>query len=162
MPCPEISRDSSGFHKTNRAAVTKLKMKKQNSISKRNLKILIVDDLEFPRMVIRNMFHELGYESHNNILEAANGLEALEVLQKTQIDLIICDWMMPIMTGLELLQKIRATPELAKIPFIMITVEADKENIMGAIKAGVSQYVVKPFTAETLYLKIESVFAMPK
>ena len=105
------------------------------------------------------MFHELGYESHNNILEAANGLEAFEILQKTRIDLIICDWMMPVMTGFELLQKIRATPELAKTPFIMITVEAEKENIMGAIKAGVSQYVVKPFTAETLYLKIESVFA---
>ena len=137
-------------------------MKKQNSTNKRKLKILIVDDLEFPRMVIRNMFHELGYESHNNILEAANGLEAFEILQKTRIDLIICDWMMPIMTGFELLQKIRATPELAKTPFIMITVEAEKENIMGAIKAGVNQYIVKPFTAETLYLKIESIFATPK
>lgn len=139
-----------------------MKMKKQNDLAKRKLKILIVDDLEFPRMVIRNMFHDLGYESHNNILEAANGLEALAVLQETPIDLIVCDWLMPIMTGFELLQKIRATPEFAKIPFIMLTAEAEKENILEAIKAGVSQYIVKPFTAETLYLKIESIFAKTK
>mgnify|MGYP001226950084 CR=1 FL=1 len=136
-------------------------MKKQNDTIKKRIKILIVDDLEFPRMVIRNMLHDLSYESHNNILEAANGREAFDILKETQIDLIICDWMMPIMTGLELLQKIRATPKLAKIPFIMITAEAEKENIIGAIKAGVNQYIVKPFTAETLYLKIESVFAIP-
>ncbi len=139
-----------------------LKMKKQNGTAKRKIRILIVDDLEFPRMVIRNMLHDLGYESHNNILEAANGLEALEVLKETQIDLIVCDWLMPIMTGFELLQKIRATPEFAKIPFIMLTAEAEKENILEAIKAGVSQYIVKPFTAETLYQKIESAFVMPR
>lgn len=139
-----------------------MKTKRHNGPAKRKIKILIVDDLEFPRMIIRNMLHGLGYESHNNILEAANGLEAFDVMKEEQIDLIICDWTMPIMTGFELLQKIRATPELAKTPFIMLTAAAEKENIMGAIKAGVSQYIVKPFTAETLYLKIESIFAKRK
>lgn len=139
-----------------------MKTKKHNGPAKRKIKILIVDDLEFPRMVIRNMLHDLGYESHNNILEAANGLEALEMLQGTRIDLIICDWTMPVMTGFELLQKIRATPEFAKTPFIMLTAAAEKEHIMGAIKAGVSQYIVKPFTAETLYQKIEASFAGPR
>jgi two-component system chemotaxis response regulator CheY len=113
-------------------------------------------------MIIRNMLQDLGYESHNNILEAANGLEAFEVMKEEQIDLIICDWTMPVMTGFELLQKIRATPELAKTPFIMLTAAAEKENILGAIKAGVSQYIVKPFTAETLYQKIEASFAGPR
>lgn len=137
-------------------------MKKPTGPAKRKIRILIVDDLEFPRMVIRNMLHDLGYESHNNILEAANGLDAFKMLQESRIDLIICDWVMPVMTGLELLQKMRATPELAKTPFIMLTAEAEKKNIMGAIKAGVSQYIVKPFTAETLYQKIESVFIKPQ
>lgn len=136
-------------------------MKKHHGIAKRKIRILIVDDLEFPRMVIRNMLHALGYESHNNLLEAANGLEAFQLLQESRIDLIICDWLMPVMTGLELLQKIRATPELAKTPFIMLTAEAEKKNILDAIKAGVSQYIVKPFTAETLYQKIESAFVKP-
>jgi two-component system chemotaxis response regulator CheY len=139
-----------------------LKTKKHNGPAKRKIKILIVDDLEFPRMIIRNMLQDLGYESHNNILEAANGLEAFDVMKEEQIDLIICDWTMPIMTGFELLQKIRATPELAKTPFIMLTAAAEKENILGAIKAGVSQYIVKPFTAETLYQKIEASFAGPR
>lgn len=139
-----------------------MKMKKPTGPAKRKIRILIVDDLEFPRMVIRNMLHDLGYESHNNILEAANGLDAFKMLQESRIDLIICDWVMPVMTGLELLQKMRATPELAKTPFIMLTAEAEKKNIMGAIKAGVSQYIVKPFTAETLYQKIESVFLKPQ
>lgn len=136
-------------------------MKKHHGIAKRKIRILIVDDLEFPRMVIRNMLHALGYESHNNLLEAANGLEAFQMLQESRIDLIICDWLMPVMTGLELLQKIRATPGLAKTPFIMLTAEAEKKNILDAIKAGVSQYIVKPFTAETLYQKIESAFVKP-
>lgn len=139
-----------------------MKMKKPTGPAKRKIRILIVDDLEFPRMVIRNMLHDLGYESHNNILEAANGLDAFKMLQESRIDLIICDWVMPVMTGLELLQKMRAIPELAKTPFIMLTAEAEKKNIMGAIKAGVSQYIVKPFTAETLYQKIESVFIKPQ
>lgn len=139
-----------------------MKTKKHNGPAKRKIKILIVDDLEFPRMIIRNMLHDLGYESHNNILEAANGREAFDMIKGEQIDLIICDWTMPIMTGFELLQKIRATPELARTPFIMLTAAAEKENIMGAIKAGVSQYIVKPFTAETLYQKIEASFAKPQ
>ncbi|MFH1020767.1 MAG: response regulator [Pseudomonadota bacterium] len=135
-------------------------MKKKAAVGNKKIKILIVDDFETPKKFIRNMLHELGYESRENILEASNGLEALHILEKTPIDLIICDWVMPVMTGFDLLQKVRAMPEFAGIPFIMVTAEAEKGNIMSAIKAGVSQYIIKPFTAEILYHKIESAFAM--
>ncbi|MGV1098907.1 response regulator [Thiovibrio sp. JS02] len=135
-------------------------MKKQTPPANRKMKILIIDDFEVPRRLIRNMLHELGYESHENIMEATNGLDALHLLENTPVDLIICDWVMPTMTGFDLLKKVRATPALARIPFIMVTAEAEKENILGAIKAGVSQYIVKPFTAEILYQKIDAAMRM--
>ena len=119
------------------------------------LKILIVDDFELPRRLIRNMLHELGCDNQENLVEATDGLKALKVLENRQIDLIICDWIMPNMTGIELLKKVRATENLAKIPFIMVTAETEKEHIMEAIKARVSQYVVKPFTADILSGKIK-------
>jgi len=125
-------------------------------IPKENMKILIVDDFELPRRLIRSMLNELGYENHANILEADNGTSALNVLQCNTIDLIICDWVMPEMSGIDLLKTIRKTKKLAKIPFIMVTAEAEKEQIMTAIKAGVSQYIIKPFTADALYKKLQS------
>ncbi|HIJ77939.1 MAG: response regulator [Desulfobulbaceae bacterium] len=127
------------------------------SVQKLNeLKILIVDDFELPRRMVRNMLYELGCDNHENLTEATDGLKAFEVLENRRIDLIICDWIMPNMTGIELLKKVRATEALAKIPFIMVTAETEKEHIMEAIKAGVSQYVVKPFTTEVLCGKIKS------
>ena len=120
-----------------------------------HLKILIVDDFELPRRLIRNMLFQMGCDNNENIVEADDGLKALEVLQNLQIDLVICDWVMPNMTGLELLEKVRSTESLAKIPFVMVTAETEKEHIMEAIKAGVSQYIVKPFTEDILLGKIK-------
>lgn len=127
------------------------------NVQKNTLKILIVDDFELPRRLIRNMLNELGYENHANILEAVDGVDALNVMQCNTVDLIICDWVMPNMSGLELLRTVRQDAKMAKIPFIMVTAEAEKEKIMAAIKSGVSQYIVKPFAAEALYAKIEGV-----
>lgn len=120
------------------------------------MKILIVDDFELPRRLIRNMLHELGCDTHRNTVEAADGIKAWEILTNQRIDLIICDWVMPHMSGIELLKKVRGAEEFAKIPFIMVTAEVEKDKIMDAIKAGVSQYIVKPFNEKTLYAKIES------
>jgi two-component system chemotaxis response regulator CheY len=124
------------------------------------LKILIVDDFELPRRLIRNMLYELGFKNQENFIEATDGLKALTIIENQQIDLVICDWVMPNMTGLELLKKLRATESLAKIPFIMVTAETEKEHIMEAIKARVSQYIVKPFTADILCGKIKSALKM--
>lgn len=120
-----------------------------------HLKILIVDDFELPRRLIRNMLFQMGCDNNENIVEADDGMKALEVLQNLQIDLVICDWVMPNMTGLELLEKVRSTESLAKIPFVMVTAETEKEHIMEAIKAGVSQYIVKPFTEDILLGKLK-------
>jgi len=93
-----------------------------------------------------------------NIAEADNGKTALAELKKEQFDLILCDWNMPEMSGLELLQKIRSDDELMDTPFVMVTAEAQKDNILEAVKAGVNNYVVKPFTAETIGEKLKKVF----
>lgn len=132
-------------------------MRSLEFVRKQELKILIVDDFELPRRLIRNMLNELGYENHANIFEAVDGVDALNVMQCNRIDLIICDWVMPEMSGIELLQTVRQDSRYAKVPFIMVTAEAEKEKIMEAIKSGVSQYIVKPFAAEALYAKIQVV-----
>ncbi len=121
----------------------------------KNIRILVVDDFATMRRIVKNILTQLGFK---NIIEADDGTSALKILQAEKIDLIISDWNMPKMTGLELLKKVRATPEWAKIPFIMVTAEAQQDNIILAVKARVSQYIVKPFTAETLGEKIEKVF----
>jgi len=110
-----------------------------------------VDDFATMRKVIRNLLKQLGYE---NIVEAENGEAALSVLKSRQVDLIISDWNMPTMSGYELLKAVRADGELQKTPFLMVTAEALKENVVQAVKAGVSNYIVKPFTAEVLNDKI--------
>ncbi len=121
----------------------------------KNIRILVVDDFATMRRIVKNILTQLGFK---NIVEADDGTTALKILQAEKIDLIISDWNMPKMTGLELLKKVRATPEWSKIPFIMVTAEAQQDNIILAVKARVSQYIVKPFTAETLGEKIEKVF----
>ena len=121
----------------------------------KKIRILVVDDFATMRRIVKNILTQLGFK---NIVEADDGTTALKVLQAEKIDLIISDWNMPKMTGLELLKKVRATPEWAKIPFIMVTAEAQQDNIILAVKARVSQYIVKPFTAETLGEKIDKVF----
>jgi len=120
-----------------------------------NIKILIVDDFSTMRKIIRNILTQLGFK---NILEADDGTTALEILKKEKVDLIISDWNMPKMSGLELLKAVRSDENLKDIPFIMVSAEAQKENILEAIKYKVNQYIVKPFTPETLKEKLEKVF----
>ncbi|MEA2085229.1 MAG: response regulator [Thermodesulfobacteriota bacterium] len=119
-----------------------------------NLKILVVDDFATMRRIVKNILKQLGY---NNIVEADDGTTALEILEKEKVDLIISDWNMPKMTGLDLLKNVRNNAEMAGTPFIMVTAEAQQDNIILAVKAKVSQYIVKPFTAETLGEKIDKV-----
>jgi two-component system chemotaxis response regulator CheY len=120
-----------------------------------NMKILTVDDFSTMRRIIRNILRQLGY---SNITEADDGTAAFEVLQSQDIDFVISDWNMPNMTGLELLKAIRANEKLQKIPVLLVTAEALKENVVEAVKAGVNGYIVKPFTAETLKEKIDAIF----
>jgi len=124
-----------------------------------DLRILVVDDFDTMTHIIRNLLIDLGY---SQILTAKNGLQACQVLENNHVDLIISDWNMPKMTGIELLRKVRETPEWASIPFLMVTAEADKTLIMEAVKAKVSQYVIKPFTDATLKAKIASAIANQK
>lgn len=117
-------------------------------------KFLIVDDFATMRRIIRNLLRQLGY---NNIEEAEDGAVGLRKLQSQEIDFVICDWNMPNMTGIELLREIRSDDSLKGLPFLMVTAEAIKENIIEAVKAGVSNYIVKPFTADVLQEKIEAI-----
>jgi two-component system chemotaxis response regulator CheY len=108
-----------------------------------NIKILIVNDFCIMRKIIRNILTQFGFK---NILEADDGTTAFEILKKEKVDLIISDWNMPKMNGIELLKTVRNDENLKDIPFIMVTAEAQKENILEAIKYKVNQYIVKPFT----------------
>ncbi len=118
-------------------------------------KFLVVDDMATMRRIIKSLLNQLGYK---NIDEAEDGKEALNKLKAQKYDFVITDWNMPNMTGLELVQEIRKEPDLKHLPVLMVTAEAKKENVIAAIKAGVNNYVVKPFTAETLKEKIEKVW----
>ncbi len=120
----------------------------------KNLKILIVDDFATMRKVIRNLLKQNGFE---NVVEAEDGLVAIKALKSQKVDFIISDWNMPNMSGLELLKAVRADDELKELPFLMVTAEALKDNVVAAVKAGVSNYIVKPFTAEVLNEKIEKI-----
>jgi two-component system chemotaxis response regulator CheY len=123
-------------------------------IQDKKIKILIVDDFATMRKVIRNLLKQVGYE---NIAEAENGQIAMRMLQAQKVDFIISDWNMPIMSGLELLKAVRMDENLKKTPFLMVTAEALKENVVEAVKAGVNNYIVKPFTAEILEEKIKKI-----
>jgi len=123
-------------------------------MANKNVKVLVVDDFATMRRIVKNILTQLGYK---DIIEADDGTTAQEILKQEKIDLIISDWNMPKMTGLELLKFVRSTPALADIPFIMVTAEAQQDNIILAVKAKVSQYIVKPFTADTLGEKIDKV-----
>jgi len=121
----------------------------------KNIKILVVDDFSTMRRIVKNILRQLNF---NNIIEADDGSTALDVLQREKIDMVVSDWNMPKMTGLELLKAVRSDDALKDIPFLMVTAEAQQENIIEAVKSGVSNYIVKPFTAETLGQKINQVF----
>ena len=121
----------------------------------KKMRILIVDDYTTMLRILRNLLRQLEL---NNVDEAQNGEEALFKLRKETFDLVISDWNMTPMTGLDLLRQVRADARLKRIPFIMVTAESKTENVITAKQAGVSNYIVKPFNAETLRMKIESVF----
>ena len=120
----------------------------------KNLPILIVDDYKTMLRIIRNLLKQLDF---NNIDEATDGSMALDKLKDRKFGLVISDWNMQPMTGLELLRAVRADAGLKSLPFIMITAESKTENVVAAKEAGVNNYIVKPFNAETLQAKIESV-----
>ncbi len=120
-----------------------------------SMRLLVVDDFSTMRRIIKNILRQIGF---NNIEEADDGTTAWEVLNKGGIDFVISDWNMPNMTGIELLRKVRASEEFSDLPFLMVTAEAQQENIIEAVQAKVSNYIVKPFTAETLKQKIDKIF----
>lgn len=120
-----------------------------------NMKILVVDDMSTMRRIVKNILKQLGF---NNLEEAENGQEALTKLKADTYGFVVTDWNMPVMMGIDMLRAIRADEKLKKIPVLMVTAEAQKENLMEAVQAGVSNYVVKPFTAETMQEKINKIF----
>jgi two-component system, chemotaxis family, chemotaxis protein CheY len=117
--------------------------------------ILVVDDYKTMIRIIRNLLKQLGF---NDVDEAADGTEALTKLRARRYGLVISDWNMEPMTGYELLKEMRSDTQLARMPFIMVTAESKTENVIAAKKAGVSNYIVKPFSAEVLKGKIAAVF----
>jgi two-component system chemotaxis response regulator CheY len=120
----------------------------------KDMRVFIVDDYTTMLRILRNLLRQLDI---NSVEEATNGDTAYHMLQKSPPDLIISDWNMAPVTGLELLKKVRADAKLKHIPFIMVTAESKTENVIAAKQAGVSNYIVKPFNAETLRAKIASV-----
>jgi two-component system, chemotaxis family, chemotaxis protein CheY len=117
--------------------------------------ILIVDDYNTMVRIIRNLLKQLGFE---NVDDASDGTIALQKLRAKKYSLMISDWNMEPMSGYDLLMKVRADPAFGKTPFIMVTAESKTENVIAAKKAGVNNYIVKPFNAQTLQQKISSVF----
>ena len=118
-------------------------------------KVLVVDDMMSMRNIVKRALLEIGYK---NIHDALNGEEALEKLKSGGFGLVLLDWNMPVMSGIELLRKMRADPTLQAIPVLMITAEAKMDNIMEAVQAGVSDYLVKPFSGQALQEKLVKIF----
>jgi len=122
-------------------------------------KALVVDDSKTIRMIIRRVLTELGFE----VCEAANGIEALKVLstEKTAVSLVLADWNMPEMNGLELVKSLRQKPEFASTKIIMVTTETEIGQMTSALEAGANEYVMKPFTKDVLVEKLELVGISP-
>jgi two-component system chemotaxis response regulator CheY len=130
------------------------------SILKPDLKILVVDDFPTMRRIVKTLLKQNGF---NNFTEAEDGEKGYRALQEHgDFELIVSDWNMPNMTGLEFLKTVRADPKFKHLPFLMVTAEAEKENIIEAVKAGVSNYIVKPFTGLALKDKLEKIDQMLK
>ena len=120
-----------------------------------SMPVLVVDDHNTMVRIIRNLLRQLGFE---HIDDASDGSAALEKMRARRYGLVISDWNMEPMTGYDLLKEVRADPQLGRTPFIMVTAESKTENVIAAKKAGVSNYIVKPFNAQTLKTKIDAVF----
>lgn len=119
--------------------------------------IITVDDSSTMRRIIKNTLTKLGF---SNVLEAGNGVEGLDVLAKNEVDLIITDWNMPEMDGLTFVKTLRAKDEYKETPILMVTTEAAKEDILTALRSGVNNYVVKPFTPDTLQEKVNKLLGL--
>ena len=122
----------------------------------KDIKILVVDDFSTMRRIIKNLLRELGFE---NTHEADDGSTALPLLQNGKFDLLITDWNMPGMQGIDLLRAVRSSQELAALPVLMVTAESHRNQIVAAVDAGINAYIIKPFTAQTLQEKIDKIFA---
>jgi two-component system chemotaxis response regulator CheY len=120
----------------------------------KDINFLVVDDFATMRKVLRNLLKQSG---HENVVEAEDGLSALQIIKTQTIDFIISDWHMPNMTGLDLLKSVRADKDVSDTPFLMVTAETLPDNMISAVRAGVSSYIVKPFTAEVLSEKIAKI-----
>lgn len=123
----------------------------------KNMNVLVVDDYQTMIRIIKNLLKQLGF---NNVDEATDGTMAFDMIAKKKYGLIISDWNMEPMSGLDLLKKVRSTADndnISKVPFIMVTAESKTENVIAAKQAGVNNYIVKPFNAETLKTKISAV-----
>ncbi len=125
----------------------------------RDIKILVVDDAPMIRRILKNLLKEMEF---TDIEEAEDGMVALQKLKHQKFDFVITDWNMPNLTGIELVQEIRKDPDLKHLPVMMVTAEAKKENIILALKSGVNNYIVKPFTPENVKSKIEAIFTPKK
>jgi two-component system, chemotaxis family, chemotaxis protein CheY len=157
--------DGCGFEKGNRDSIAcdahspvfggMLLARSTNMAFDLSMPILVVDDYSTMIRIIRNLLKQLGFE---NVDEASDGSAALAKMQTKRYGLVISDWNMEPMTGYDLLKEVRASPEFSKTPFIMITAESKTENVIAAKKAGVNNYIVKPFNAATLKTKMEAVF----
>ncbi|MEQ9497211.1 MAG: response regulator [Deltaproteobacteria bacterium] len=121
----------------------------------KDIRILSVDDFSTMRRIVKNILRQLGY---NNVDEAENGDAALQALRAKKYDLVISDWNMPVKTGIELLKEVRADPDLSEMPFLMVTAEAERHQVVEAVEAGVNNYVLKPFTAKILSEKLSGIF----
>lgn len=121
----------------------------------KDCRILSVDDFSTMRRIVKNILRQLGY---HNVDEAPNGAEAFSALKGKKYDLVISDWNMPVKTGIELLRDVRADPELQDTPFLMVTAEAEKQQVVEAVQAGVNSYILKPFTAKVLEEKLREMF----
>jgi len=128
--------------------------REENIVMDTSIRVLVVDDFATMRRILKNILKQLDFK---NLVEADDGTTAWDVLEDQSIDLIISDWNMPKMSGIDLLKKVRASDKYKKTPFLMVTAEAQKQNVIEAVQAGVSNYVVKPFTAEAIFEKLDKI-----
>ena len=130
------------------------------ALGRPDMKILVVDDFPTMRRIVKTLMRQQGF---TNFVEAEDGQQGFKMLETMpDIEFIVSDWNMPNMTGLEFLKAVRADPRFKHLPFLMVTAEAEKENIIEAVKSGVSNYIVKPFTGDTLREKLSKVFSTKK
>ena len=119
-----------------------------------NMKILVVDDFSTMRRIVKNLLKQAGYV---NIEEAEDGAQAYEKVKEGGYGFVVSDWNMPNMDGLDLVKSIRGNPEIKDLPVLMVTAEAEKDKVIAAIQAGVNNYIVKPFTGDTLKEKMDKI-----